>query len=68
MILHNIKRLCAAEGVSLSEVERKADLTPRSIYKWAEHPPAVDKVARVAKALGVTIEELLEDPAEKETA
>ena len=64
MILHNIKRLCKEQGITVAELERKAQLTESTICKWSTNMPAADKVARVAKVLGVTIEELLEDPAE----
>lgn len=66
MLLHNIKRLCAEQGITIAELERRAGLTPTTMAKWVTDMPSVDKVARVAKALGVTIEELLEDPEEAE--
>lgn len=61
-----IKGLCREKDITIAELERRADLAPRSVYKWADVMPAADKVARVAKVLGVTIEELLEDPEEEE--
>lgn len=65
MLLHNIKRLCAEQGITIAELERKALLNEATICKWGTTMPAADKLVRVAKVLGVTIEELLEDPAEK---
>lgn len=65
-MLHKIKELCEERGITIAELERMAEITPKTMAKWDETTPAVDKVARVAKALGVTIEELLEDPAETE--
>ena len=59
-----IKDLCAARGMTIAELERQADIVPTTMAKWRKITPSVDKVARVAKALGVTIEDLLEDPEE----
>lgn len=59
-----IKDLCEERGMTIAELERQADLVPKTMSKWKENVPSVDKVARVAKALGVTIEDLLEDPEE----
>ena len=60
-----IKALCKERGMTIAELERAADIVPTTMTKWKRISPSVDKVARVAKVLGVTIEELLEDPAEK---
>lgn len=58
-MLDKIRELCEAQGFTIAELERRADLSPRSVYKWETVIPAVDKVAKVAAVLGVTIEELL---------
>lgn len=60
-----IKALCKERGMTIAELERAADIVPTTMTKWKRISPSVDKVARVAKALGVTIEELLEDPEER---
>lgn len=65
-MLHKIKELCKEQGITIAELERRAEITPTTMAKWDETEPSVYKVAKVAKALGVTIEELLEDPAETE--
>lgn len=59
-----IKELCAEQGITIAELERRADIVPTTMAKWRSISPSVDKVARVAKALGVKIEDLLEDPEE----
>jgi len=66
-MLHKIRELCEARGITIAELERQAGLTPTSMAKWNANMPAVDKVAKVAKVLGVTIEELLEDDPADET-
>ena len=68
MLLHNIKRLCAEQGITIAELERRAGLIPRTMARWDITMPSVDKVVCVAKVLDVTVEDLLADPAEKETA
>lgn len=61
-----IKELCRAKGITIAELERMAGIVPTTMTKWKKISPSVDKVARVAKALGVTIEELLPDDPERE--
>ena len=58
MLLQNIKALCKAQGISLAELEIKAGLPPKSIYRWDSVLPSYDKVVKVAKALGTTVEAL----------
>lgn len=60
MILHNIKRLCAERGISLNDLEQMTGIGKNTIYRWDEHSPGIDKVLKVAKSLGVTVEQLLE--------
>ena len=60
MILHNIKRLCAERGISLNDLEQMTGIGKNTIYRWDEHSPGIDMVLKVAKTLGVTVEELLE--------
>ena len=58
MLLQNIKTLCKAQGMSLAELEVKAELPPRTIYRWDVVLPSYDKVIKVARALGTTVEAL----------
>ena len=60
-----IKALCKERGMTIAELERAADIVPTTMAKWKRISPSVDKVARVAKVLGVTVEELLQDPEEQ---
>ena len=59
-MLHKIKELCKEQNLTLAELEKKIGITPKGIYKWDTQSPSVDKVYRVAKTLGTTVEELLE--------
>ena len=45
--------------MSLKELEQAANLSPNSIFRWADSMPAADKLARVASVLDTTSEELL---------
>lgn len=55
-----IKALAKERGLSIAEVERRAGLSPNTIKKWDRSVPSVNKVASVAKCLGVTIENILD--------
>lgn len=54
-----IKALANERGLSIAEIERRSGLSRNTIKKWNRSIPSVDKVASVAKCLGVTVEFLL---------
>lgn len=59
-----IKKLAAEKALSIAELERAANLRPGTIANWGAPRncmPAADKLYRVAKVLGTTVEDLLED-------
>ncbi len=64
MIYTNIRRVAEEKGLKIKAIEAEAGLPENTMNRWGQIMPSVDKVARVAKALGVTIEDLLEDPEE----
>lgn len=47
--------------MSLAELERKANLKPRTIYKWDDNTPSADKVYAVANVLDTTVDELIKE-------
>lgn len=59
MIYQKIKSIADSQGVSIRKIEQDTGITPSSIYHWNEVKPSVDKVAKVAKYLGVSVEDLL---------
>ena len=63
MFFDKVKSLAAEKGMSYNKLEMEAGLTRNSVYKWASSTPSVDKVAAVAKVLGVTIDELMKEDA-----
>ena len=63
MFFDKVKSLAAEKGMSYNKLEMEAGLTRNSIYKWASSTPSVDKVAAVAKVLGVTIDDLMKEDA-----
>ena len=59
MIYQNIKSIADSQKVSIRQIEQDTGITLGSIYHWNDVKPSVDKVAKVANYLGVTVEELL---------
>ena len=59
MIYQNIKSIADSQKVSIRKIEQDTGITLGSIYHWNDVKPSVDKVAKVAIYLGVTVEELL---------
>lgn len=54
-----IAEKCKERGISLAELERQAGLSNRTIYRWNENLPSIDKVCAVAKVLGCKVDDLL---------
>lgn len=61
MLLQNIKLECKKRGLTLTELESLAGIPPRSLYRWDEVSPSVDKVVKVASALNVPVEDLMRE-------
>lgn len=61
MIYENIKFYAKKRGMSISEVERQADLARGHIYKWMKHEPNIVSLKKVADVLGVTVNTLIEE-------
>ncbi len=61
-MLEKIKGLCAENGIGLSDLEKACGLGTRTIYRWGENSPSVDKVKKVADYFGVTLDSLVSDP------
>ena len=55
----NIKRLCDERKKSVRQIEREAGVASRTINRWDDNFPSIDKVAKVAVALGVSMDELV---------
>lgn len=54
-----ISYLAASNGMTIAEIERKADLGNGSIRRWKKSVPSADKLYRVSKLFGTTMEDLL---------
>lgn len=61
-MLENIRGLCAENGMNLLDLEKACGLGTRTIYRWDENSPSVDKVKRVADYFGVTVDSIVNDP------
>lgn len=60
MLYEKIKSYSKAKKIPISKIEEMIGVVPGSICKWAKCNPSYDKVVRVAKIFGVTVEELTE--------
>lgn len=62
-----IKRLAKEKGIAIAELEKKAEIGSNSIWRWDQNIPSIDKVARVAEVLGVTLDEIYRGKVGEET-
>lgn len=60
MLYNNVKKICGQKKLSIYRMESELGFPRSSICKWNENEPGIRKVQKVAKYLGVSIEELLE--------
>ena len=47
-MIDRIAALCQQKNISITRLEREVNLGRSTIRYWDNHPPAVDKVAKVA--------------------
>ena len=64
ILFERIKALCAERNLSINALEKAAGLPSCTVYRWGVKTPSVDKVAKVAAALGVTVDDLLREDAD----
>lgn len=60
-IYDNVKRLCAAHGKKVLELESELGFPRSSISKWNDNIPSVLKVKKVADYFGVAIDNLINE-------
>lgn len=58
-IVENIKQLCTQHQVTIPKLEKELGFGNGTIYNWAKSSPSVDKVEKVAKYFGVSINRIL---------
>lgn len=60
MLFNKIRDLCKKKGLSINQLEEKAGLAKNSLYTWQRRDPSCERLYRVAKALGTTMDKLME--------
>ena len=60
MIYDKIKEICKEKGISVSSLEKKANLSNGAISKWNVSAPTVDNLKAVADVLKVKVDKLVE--------
>ena len=58
-LLNRVKELAQKHGVSIYKLEKDLGFSPKSIIKWDNHTPSIEKVKAVADYFGITVDELL---------
>jgi len=60
VLYDRVKRICSDKRISIHKMELDLGFPRSSVCKWNDNEPGIRKVQKVAKYLGVTIEQLLE--------
>lgn len=61
MIFDKIKAICDERKISISALERMANLGNGTISGWNESSPRLDKIMAVAKVLEIPLSALVEE-------
>lgn len=59
LLYDKIKEVCKEKGMSVTAVEKEANLSNGTISKWNKSSPTVDNLQAVAKILRVKIDQLV---------
>lgn len=59
MLYQNIKTLAKSKNISIVQLERDCEITPRYMCKWDKITPKLQTILKVANYLGTTVEELI---------
>lgn len=60
-LFERVKKMSKERGLSLLQLNDKAGLGKNAIYKWKTQKPSTENIQKVASALGVTVDYLLEE-------
>ena len=58
-LVNRIRELCREHGISIRKLEIALGFSPKSIVKWDDHTPSIEKVMAVADYFGITVDDLL---------
>lgn len=60
MLLEKIKLLCSQKNITVSHLEKILSFGNGTMHKWGNTQPSADKVLKVAKYFGVSLDYLLD--------
>lgn len=58
-LFDNLIKLCNKNGISITELERRAGFKARTLASWKTSVPAVDKAHKISNFFGITVDELI---------
>lgn len=59
-IKEKLQMLCREKGITIKEMEAASGLRAGTVCKWDINMPSIDKVLKVARYFGVTVDDLLD--------
>lgn len=67
VLLDKVKRLCSIKGVSIAQLEKELGFSNKTLFAWKDTNLGIDKVEKVAKYFGVSIDYLVSNEDEEES-
>lgn len=65
MLYQKIVDLCSQCGISVSKLEKEANIGNGTIGRWRNSSPTIDSIKKVATYFGCTVDELISDVPQK---
>lgn len=63
MLFDNVLALCKERNISIARLEKESGLGNATVRGWEHGTPTIGTVKKVADYFGVTVDELLSEPA-----
>ena len=60
MIYDRVKEICESKGLTISALEKQAGLGNGTIGGWRNSIPSISTLSKVATALGITVDQLID--------
>lgn len=65
-LFDRVKKIAKDRGLSLLQLNESAGLGKNAIYKWKKQKPSMENLQKVAKALHVSVDDLLDTETQHE--
>ncbi len=66
-VMLRVQEICKSQGITMQMLSKRMGITYQALYAAVSGNPTIGKLGEIAKALGVSVVELIEDDKDKNT-